>query len=148
MTDEGWIAITGTDADPLIGDSEIIAVHFRGERGLTLDLENGFPDGPRTSQLRFLETRFVQLANEGIHYLEGIEIFDRVADVLAHPEMGPYLRGAYGADSYWLRAVTDAPDAATGFIRHPWSICSRMRRFVSLSSTMSTRRPARWPCRP
>jgi hypothetical protein len=83
MVEDDWLPITGTGSDPLIGDSEIISIHFRPEGGgLLLELQNLFPDGARVSQMRFFGVRLFQLRNEGIHYLDRVDVFERVSDAL------------------------------------------------------------------
>lgn len=110
MTDGDWVQITGAASDPLIGDSEILSIHFRPDGGgLLLELENGFPDGYRVSELRFRGVEFFQLANDALHYLGGIEIFDRVSDALSHPEVGLYLRSAFPNSPAWLPRLSELP---------------------------------------
>jgi hypothetical protein len=109
MADPEWVSITGTDSDPLVGDSEIIAIRFRPEGGgLVLELQNDFRDGPRVSELRFHGVRFFQLCNEGVHYLDRVEIFERISDALNQPEVGPYLR-AFSDSATWLTSTSEAP---------------------------------------
>ncbi len=109
MAYDDWVPITGTEADPLIGDSEVTAVDFQTDQGFVLELENGFPDGVRSSSLRFKGVFYFQLAGDGILYLDSIEVFDTVAAALDHSEVGRYLRGAYPESKVWLSIMSDRP---------------------------------------
>lgn len=109
MTDREWVPITGTDADPQIGDAEIISIHFRPDGGgLLLDLQNLVAAGALATQMRFRGVRFFQLCNEGVHYLDHAEVFDSVSEALGHLEIGPYLRAAFSDSPVWLSFLSAA----------------------------------------